>query len=160
MSTRCQIGFMKDNKNPNKPEILIYRHSDGYPEGVKEAMETFFPKFLKERGATDLEYMGAQFLASMIHDMQDWSKTLDESSTRTWEFLGYGICGDKEFHGDIEFYYAIRPADDEKAKKDVFHRVNKVIVDVYEPIKDKNFEVEDFKLLETWEFEAEKGEKE
>lgn len=178
MSTRCQIGFMsEEDTNPKKPQILIYRHSDGYPDGIKPAMGEFFPKFLRERGAGDTEYMGAQFLAYMISEHQNWAKSLDTPrSIDTWMFLGYGICGDKKFHGDIEYYYSIRPLKDKEIPvielNNTYRRIPKVEVKVYEvnhkypdkypimadgtkkPVQPKT----SFKLIDTWIFEAEKEE--
>jgi hypothetical protein len=37
MSTRCQIGFYPEKPTKDtlqNPDALIYKHSDGYPEGV------------------------------------------------------------------------------------------------------------------------------
>jgi hypothetical protein len=148
MSTRCQIAFYeKESQKLKKPTALIYRHSDGYPEGVKPELDEFLPKFLKQRGNNDIEYLSAQFLASMIKNMHDWSDTLDEDSKNTWSFIGYGICGDRKFHGDIEFLYALKPVKGSKTK---------MIVEVHEPIHDEKYEIVDFKLTDTWNFEAEK----
>lgn len=106
MSTRCQIGFY--TKKPTKsqllkPDALIYRHSDGYPEGVLPDLEPIVCEFALKRGLDDTEYASARVLQQLcnIYDskMKEWGYEPD--------FLGYGIC--KVFHGDIEYYYAISP---------------------------------------------------
>ena len=164
MSTRCQIGILKEGtKDYKKPEILIYRHSDGYPEdesGVKATMQEFFPRFLAARGGDDTEYMGAQLLAHMIGASQNWASTLPEQSRETWHFLGYGICGDHIFHGDIEFYYSISPIVAENDKEKHFGRSTRVKVEVYEVTRDweKKNPKSEFKLVDTWTFEAKEKE--
>jgi len=131
MSTRCQIFIVDEREghgNINDPCVMIYRHSDGYPEGkcgVVAALVEFLPKFMKHRG-WDTEYMGAQLIASMIQGDKDYmidmyqrrmdkaakgsddavyyKKRLQEAKEEV-DFLGYGIS--REIHGDIEYAYVI-----------------------------------------------------
>jgi hypothetical protein len=100
MSTRCQIGIYDEKETPlNKPNVLLYKHSDGYPEGVIPIIQPFLEDFSKKRGMDDVEYCSAWLLHALI-----------QSHGRT-DYLGHGICGDRTFHGDIEYYYRIQPSE-------------------------------------------------
>lgn len=94
MSTRCQIGFYElGQKNLYKWEALIYRHSDGYPDGESGVIATVKPildDFNKNRGLDDLEYAPAWLVAKLKTD-----------------YLNIGISSG--FHGDIEYFYAVYP---------------------------------------------------
>ena len=116
MSTRCQIGFYrKDEKDLNKWEALIYRHSDGYPEGVLPELLPFLKWFDKARGMSDTEYVSARCLQYLCnsYDGMTWemaekfTHVKDQISKDFTGVLGYGICNG--FHGDIEYFYAVYP---------------------------------------------------
>jgi hypothetical protein len=94
MSTRCQIGFYEKPGQPlKKPSALIYRHWDGYPEGVLPEILPYCVRFEKLRGMGDTEHLAARLLGHLL-DRGDPD-----------DVLGYGISAD--FHGDLEFYYAV-----------------------------------------------------
>lgn len=99
MSTRCQIGFYSDaEKDLYRPDVVIYRHSDGYPNGehgVMVALVEWAKTFNKERGLSDSEYAAARALQTLMNTTAPTGTT------------GYGIDGDKKLHGDIEFYYRV-----------------------------------------------------
>jgi hypothetical protein len=94
MSTRCQIGFYEpEATNLKEWEALIYRHSDGYPDsehGVLANIAPILEDFNKNRGLDDVEYAAAWLVAKLKTD-----------------YLNIGIC--KDFHGDIEYFYAVYP---------------------------------------------------
>lgn len=91
MSTRCQIGFYeKEEMDLNKFELLIYRHSDGYPEGVLPELLPVLKDFDKNRGLDDLEYASAWVVAKFKDN-----------------YLNIGIS--RDFHGDIEYLYKVTP---------------------------------------------------
>jgi hypothetical protein len=95
MSTRCQIGFYeKGEKDLSKFKALIYRHCDGYPEdkgGVVATVVPILEDFNKNRGLDDIEYASAWLVAKLKDD-----------------YTNIGIC--KNFHGDIEYFYAVYPS--------------------------------------------------
>lgn len=92
MSTRCQIGFYNAGETDlTKWDALLYRHCDGYPEGVLPDLQPFLMRFSKERGLEDIEYLAARTLVHLAGD--------------NTSLTGFGIC--KKFHGDIEYFYAI-----------------------------------------------------
>ena len=123
MSTRCQIGFYeKDEKDLSKWEVLLYRHSDGYPgeeDGSKYGVLADIVPFLKwwssNRGIADLEYCSArllQYLCNKYDEEMSESEIKNQNVVvseriRFTGILGHGIC--KAFHGDIEYFYAIYP---------------------------------------------------
>lgn len=115
MSTRSQIGFYEsENTNLTKPDVLLYRHWDGYPEGVLPDILPFLAWFDKARGLDDIEYAGARLLQYLCNQADKSTlesakkypniigKEISKGFTGT---LGHGIC--KGFHVDIEYYYAI-----------------------------------------------------
>lgn len=106
MSTRCQIGFYQTKptkKTLLEPDALIYRHSDGYPKGVLPELLPIIREFHSKRGLDDTEYASGRTLQALCNqydmNMTKWGYKTD--------FLGYGIA--KDFHGDIEYYYAVSP---------------------------------------------------
>jgi hypothetical protein len=93
MSTRCQIGFYASKPtNVETHEVLIYRHCDGYPDGVLPDITPILKDFAEHRGLDDIEYASAWLVAKLKDSY--------------WHI---GICGRHGFHGDIEYYYAVYP---------------------------------------------------
>ncbi len=121
MSTRCQIGFYpNEDTDLNKPEALLYRHSDGYPKGVVPDILPFLNFFQTERGIADIEYCSARLLqylcneydGNSVKDMLEMQamglgKGIDTKVNVLTGTLGHGIS--KQFHWDIEYFYAITP---------------------------------------------------
>lgn len=115
MSTRAHIGFFE--KEPTeaertKPEVLIYKHSDGYPEGTLPQLTEFCKLFNEHRGLRDNEYATARCVQFMTNyddkEMAEWHKEQGRKENNpTWSFLGYGVG--TGFHGDIEYYYVVTP---------------------------------------------------
>lgn len=136
MSTRSQIRFTvkgeyEDNKTKkvkkyNDGSVLIYRHSDGYPDtehGVVESLKRFFKW---NGGRNDLEYMTANFILfeklESIKGLNEMRKNMGDKYGRiqtlesiletnddhnaNW-LLGYGICQPDNFHWDIEYFYDV-----------------------------------------------------
>ena len=87
MSTRCMIGYEGQG-------ALIYRHSDGYPDGEHGVLATLIPfrdHFFKLRHDA-----GEYFLARLLA----WQPDYDREGV-----TGYGI--DTAFHGDLAYYYHV-----------------------------------------------------
>jgi len=120
MSTRCQIGFYPYEDTPlEKWDALIYRHFDGYPDGVLPDIVPILKDFNKNRGLDDTEYASAWLVAKLKDD-----------------YLNIGVSN--QFHGDIEYYYAVYP--------------NRI--EVYEPISFSNWlggdcETDNLRLIQT-----------
>ena len=91
MGTRCQIGFYEPETTDLKGfEALIYRHWDGDPESVLPTILPILRDFNENRGLGDVEYASAWLVAKLKDN-----------------YLNIGIC--KDFHGDIEWFYAVYP---------------------------------------------------
>lgn len=144
MSTRSQIEFSVKGevKNPkgkvekyNDGKVLIYRHSDGYPDGEHGVVESLKRFFNWNGGRNDLEYMTANFilfekLSSIANSNKMYRKMIDEAKKgeeipEWWKIhtvddimaetndhnanwlLGYGICQPNAVHWDIEYFYNV-----------------------------------------------------
>jgi len=118
MSTRSQIGFYKikpEQQDLEKFEVLIYRHSDGYPEGVLPDIIPFLQWWIKVRSIYDTEYVSARLLQWLCNQYDgnttEMYKKLGENdpiiNSGFTGILGHGIC--KQLNWDIEYYYAIYP---------------------------------------------------
>ena len=113
MSTRCQIKFISEGK-----EVLIYRHSDGYPEGDFGVVNSI-SKFLKwDSRGDDIEYIPANFIFfekvnMALHFNENREVrgenpiTLNNLLEEDYMQLGYGVCQPNDYHGDIEFLYTV-----------------------------------------------------
>ena len=117
MSTRSQIAFYEEGeKDLEKHKALIYRHSDGYPEGVIPDILPFLQWWLKRQGLNDIEYASARLLQYLcnLHDKHTvefgkqysrLGKEVEDIEKGFTGIYGHGIC--KDFHSDIEYLYAI-----------------------------------------------------
>lgn len=103
MSTRSQWSFREGSKQI----ALIYKHSDGYPDGEHGGFavwERFIAKVKQDcRSGSqygyrfdDAEYLSAKFLYYLIR----W-----ENQNNTFDFGGIGVGA--ELHGDTEYLYEI-----------------------------------------------------
>jgi hypothetical protein len=118
MSTRAQITI----EGQCGPTIYLYKHSDGYPEGVLPTLRPFVKFFFKNRGF-DPEYFMARLTMAFGADEAQWkAKELAKAKARvaggdkiaqsTVDFyegekntIGFGLdCG---LHGDIEYLYTV-----------------------------------------------------
>ncbi len=99
MSTRSQIKLKETHD-----DIYIYKHCDGYPEGVLPTLKPFVDKFIKERGY-DPEYLLAQIVRCFA--VEDYKRAAEDTTGygRFSEFTGWGL--DRQRHGDIEYLYEI-----------------------------------------------------
>jgi hypothetical protein len=161
MSTRCQIGFYERKyEDFLEPYTILYRHSDGYPEGVLPDLVPFLKLFQKRRGLFDVEYAAAWTMHHLIDLHVGRHKEYAEMCKKQdgvehdWlpldgkDCIGYGISDG--FHADIEYYYAIEGAT---------LKVYKVKMNF-----DRPFNTDDFTLLDTidlgdeneWKFESKK----
>jgi len=126
MSTRCQIEFMnisnrEEKEGPEKGKLVkavkrrtIYRHSDGYPEGVIPDLKEFL-HWNRERNF-DIEYQTANFIywskkkrkKQINKDLAiAWGTTKVPEMKRRMMLTGHGICNNDEFHPDIFYYYEV-----------------------------------------------------
>ena len=108
MSTRSTTHFT--DGDVEKPVAIIYRHSDGYPEGAGVDIH----KFLDECGKLDDPrfsdpcYLAAKyvvFLADMFNTRYDASTGTTQRCNSRLEFLSVGVMATDP--GDIEYRYVV-----------------------------------------------------
>lgn len=108
MSTRCQIKVEGE-------EVLLYKHCDGYPEGVLPTLEDVVKKFSEARGFFDGPYLLARIGQRFMNDSQanhtairkEWAAQGMKVSTQDdFDVTGYGY--DTVIHGDIEYLYTVK----------------------------------------------------
>ena len=105
MSTRAVVHFVNDWE-----DVIIYRHSDGYPEGLGQDLKTFFADVranVADNRFDDPSYLAAKFVvwqaARYAH------KYLGRGIYRPahyLDFLGVGVVAEEP--GDIEYRYLVR----------------------------------------------------
>lgn len=166
MSTRCQIGFYEQgNDNLLKPDALLYRHCDGYPGtvsgskyGVLTDLVPFLKLFHKRRGLDDTEYAAAWTSHHLIDLHVKGRMQLREKTDSGKEYypqdgkdcVGHGVC--KDFHGDIEFYYAVQgptlkvfevnwPVEDDEPDEKHFRLLKVIRLDRKSPCFSRNGQV-------------------
>lgn len=105
MSTRSQIKVKGS-------EVMIYKHSDGYPEGVIPVLKPILERFVAERG-NEPDYALAQIMRAFArHDEEYRKKRLEEAEDEIVKNMykqprmtGWGL--DTVRHGDIEYLYKV-----------------------------------------------------
>ena len=106
MSTRANIVFLdtfcKENyqyisKNAN---VILYNHSDGYPEGLGADLKEFFKLEPALNNLHDAEYLSAWCLKYIMDNGYDVSKSSDWND---YDGKGFGIC--ETIHTDIDYLY-------------------------------------------------------
>lgn len=106
MSTRCQIKLRTEDETVNT--IYIYKHSDGYPEGVLPTLVPLVNEFMKSRG-WDGAYLLCQIIrAFALEDYKAFTAQPDVYKYKiegSYRFLGWGL--DTIQHGDIDYLYEI-----------------------------------------------------
>ena len=107
MPTRCQIRFTEKHEMENgKTEIIanqIYRHSDGYLDGVIPDLYNFFEWYMSEpkQRSGDPPYAASDFIY--------WCKKgySEDMKKDGWDKVGYGVENVGEIHGDEGWIYEV-----------------------------------------------------
>jgi hypothetical protein len=113
MSTRCHVAVYENEEKAKKGQhhALLYKHSDGYPEGILPILEGICQKFQERRGMGDTEYLSAWVLWALVNDsvenMKKWHKEDGIGPEDGIECLGFGVCS--VIHTDIAYFYKIYP---------------------------------------------------
>lgn len=97
MSTRACVHFCYDK---NKTEAIVYRHCDGYKEGLGEDLKTFLKEVqqnVEDNRFTDPTYLAAKFVV--------WQAKQYASDKHYLDFLSIGIM--LQDAGDIEYRYKV-----------------------------------------------------
>lgn len=116
MSTRSQICIKRDTEGFKETGgIYIYKHSDGYPEGVMPVLKDVVSRFVKNRG-NDAPYLLCQivrhfaaidrdYAIQAITNNEPYGKPKEGERFGYGEFTGWGL--DTVEHGDIEYLYEV-----------------------------------------------------
>ena len=124
MSTRAHIAFYKDKaaaEDHNNFKSLIYKHNDGYPEGVLPVLKDSIKQGLERRG-WDCDYLAAWYLHDLIADHIEHGKELAIDIKKNIpsiddaalcldgrDYMSHGICN--EIHHDVEYLYQVLGVD-------------------------------------------------
>jgi len=120
MSTRATIHFQYEYDDAARgrewvTDAIIYRHGDGYPEGLGKDLEDFLDEVINLRNTMsgtrfgDPAYLAAKWVVfdatRRVQQMQRQA-----GATHYLAFLSVGIV--KEDPGDIEYRYLVRCVSD------------------------------------------------
>lgn len=125
MSTRCQV-WVKGS------DVVVYRHSDGYPDSVLDVLLPICKKFAEFR-RDDPDYLSAHIVAAFIAKHKAWVNKVirgqkkegktekDLAALRYEAILGHGVeAYNGKFHGDVEWVYVVN-ADHVEVRTADFH---------------------------------------
>lgn len=103
MSTRATIHFY--DVGQTKPEAIIYRHGDGYPEGLGEDLKKFV-KELKDN-VSDTRLQDPSYLAAkwVVWDAAQMAQYSHNPKPNKLAFISVGIV--RQDPGDIEYRYKV-----------------------------------------------------
>jgi hypothetical protein len=107
MSTRAQICIKRDTEGFQKTGgIYIYKHHDGYPEGVMPILKPFVEAFVKTRG-DDPDYLLCQIVRefALADARDDGLRPIPFDADSQYRFTGWGL--DTVKHSDTEYLYEI-----------------------------------------------------
>ena len=95
MSTRATVHFQYQKKDV----AIVYRHPDGYPDGLGKDLQAFFDvcETLRDPRFGDPSYLAAKWV---VHDSARYA---DDNSPL--EFLSVGVV--LKDPGDIEYRYLV-----------------------------------------------------
>src|SRR5208282_3407867 len=99
MSTRATIHFTYGDRT----EAIVYRHGDGYPEGLGKDLQEFFSTVKAQTDDTrfgDSSYLAAKWV---VYDADRLRHLLHKPALL--DFLSIGIV--MEDPGDIEYRYTV-----------------------------------------------------
>ena len=97
MSTRACVHFCHDDKST---AAIIYRHSDGYPDGLGEDLKIFLKEVkdnVEDNRFGDPNYLAAKFVV--------WQAKQYASDKHYLDFLSIGVM--LRDAGDIEYRYKV-----------------------------------------------------
>lgn len=140
MSTRCQVVIQDEYDS-----IMFYRHSDGYPEGVKETLSQFLSmvKGGKLRGNVE---QSSGWLVVIGFDEYHFTSLFE--SDYGWKVGAYEPSS--AIHGDIQYFYVI----DLPTKKIRVYKIGNACSNVLDNVRkqvDSLLSMEENKRIDTWE---------
>lgn len=111
MSTRSTTHFV-DTALDEAPTAIVYRHSDGYPEGAGSDILRFIEEVrqLPDSRLGDPSYLAAKYVVFLAREFSvdyDWSTTPPTETPKAsrLDFLSVGIV--RNDPGDIAYRYTV-----------------------------------------------------
>lgn len=104
MSTRATIHFL--NEGSDQPQAIVYRHSDGYREGLGKDLVKFCDDLranLDDTRFNDPSYLAARWIVWDAHNYQ--TAVRQGNDPHRCDFLGIGVVQNDP--PDIEFRYKV-----------------------------------------------------
>jgi hypothetical protein len=127
MSTRCNVRIKEDLN-----EVWLYRHSDGYPEGVKPTLSKFIKNIVDgkirnnaSQSAGWLILFGADEYGEHWKTEKKYSREEVLNPVHDWKCGAYEPTTGK--HGDIHFLYTINMSDKTITIKNICAETEEVI---------------------------------
>jgi hypothetical protein len=102
MSTRACVHFCENEDS--KADAIIYRHSDGYPDGLGKDLQSFLKavkKNVEDTRFDDAEYLAAKFVVWQAKRYMKFAT----GKKHYLNFISLGIAN--KDHGDIEYRYKV-----------------------------------------------------
>lgn len=99
MSTRATVHFKDEGSK--KATAIVYRHSDGYPDGLGKDLQMFLERLKKldDNRFNDAAYLAAKFVVWQTLEY-------DDGEGNPLDVIGIGIV-DRD-PGDIEYRYTVQ----------------------------------------------------
>ena len=105
MSTRSTVHFTYGKRT----EAIVYRHSDGYPEGAGADLFNFLDELkanVADTRITDPTYLAAKYVVWLANEFAQLAKKYDHCGPyHPLNFLSVGVC--LRDPGDIEYRYFV-----------------------------------------------------
>lgn len=101
-------NFYSDKDRIYRVSSRIYRHCDGYPEGLGVDLIKFFQEVEKQttdRRFSDSEYLPAKFIVWQAGQYTAEDARYEKKEKAPLDFIGIGIG--MEYHGDLEYVYRV-----------------------------------------------------
>ncbi len=101
MSTRSTASFVYPGSH-DKPEAIIYRHSDGYPEAAGVDLKRFIQEVseLPDSRFSDPSYLAAKYVVWLAGMFNKYGST-----DNPMDFISVGVVSQNP--GDIEYRYVV-----------------------------------------------------
>ena len=109
MSTRCTVHF-KDSFCGPHGHAIVYRHSDGYPEGAGIDLQKFLDTIKENLSDTrfdDPSFLAARYIVWLADQFREYgtSYCCKKNEPHQLGFISVGVC--MEDPEDIEFRYEV-----------------------------------------------------
>lgn len=103
MSTRCCIHFAND-KDGNGA-VTVYRHCDGYPDGILPDLAQFFADVAEQCGRYETRFDDPSYLAAKFIVWQ--ASRYAGNKWKPLAFISLGVLDPAKLPSDLEYEYRV-----------------------------------------------------